>query len=63
MAVHHDRNDTYWLQVYVNGIWTTDRKVTKQGGSNTARASARRTGRSYRVYNLTKGAVYVECKP
>lgn len=59
----HEANDDYELQVFVNGRWEKDRKVRKAGGANTARASAKRTGKSYRVYNKTKNAVYVEAKP
>jgi hypothetical protein len=64
MAVRHDTNDIYMLQVKVNGNWHDDRKVRKSGGSNTCRVSAKRTGKSYRVVNLSKGkAVYCEIDP
>lgn len=63
MNVRHEANDTYVLQSYVKGKWVTDRRVRKSGGANTARASAKKTGVSYRVFNVSKNAVYVECKP
>lgn len=62
MAVRHEANDEYELQVYINGHWVRDRKVRKSGGANTARASAQRTGNPYRVWNVTKKAVYVEVR-
>ncbi len=62
MAVHHEANDVYELQVFINGRWVKDRKVRKSGGANTARASANKTGKPYRVYNVTKNAVYAEVK-
>lgn len=64
MAVKHDTNDVYMLQVKVNGNWHDERRVRKVGGSNTCRVSAKRTGNSYRVVNLSKGkAVYCEIDP
>lgn len=63
MNTHHEDSDNYVLQSYVNGRWVTDRKVRKAGGANTARASAKNAGVSYRVYNTTKNATYVEVKP
>ncbi|WPH58239.1 hypothetical protein SEA_LUCKYSOCKE_117 [Streptomyces phage LuckySocke] len=62
MAVRHEVNDVYELQVFVNGRWVKDRKVRKAGGANTARASANKTGKPYRVWNVTKNAVYVEVR-
>ena len=57
----HDSNDVYHLQEFVKGNWHYVRKCDKQGGANTARAQSKKDGHPYRVYNITKSKVYVEC--
>jgi hypothetical protein len=61
--VRHENSDKYVLQVFMNGSWQHVQRITKQGGSNSARVSAQKTGNSYRVWNVTKNAVYVEVGP
>lgn len=60
-AAHHALQDTYVLQVFEDGKWDTVRGCTKQGGANAARSCAKRDNLRYRVYNVTKKKVYVEC--
>lgn len=61
--VKHENKDHYALQVFLNGSWQHVRKITKQGGANSARSSANSTGQRYRVWNVTKQAVYAEVGP
>lgn len=61
-ASHHALQDTYILQAFENGRWETVRTCTKQGGANAARAAAKKENTPYRVYNVTKKKVYVECR-
>lgn len=63
MNTQHEVRDNYVLQRYDKGRWVTEEKVTKAGGANKARAGARRSGVSFRVYNTTKNAVYCEVRP
>ena len=63
MGTRHDKNDSYVLQEFVNGKWVTQRKVQLKGGSVAARSAAKKKGVSYRVYNTSKNAVYVEARP
>lgn len=61
--VRHDNTDHYVLEVFLNGTWQHVRKITKQGGANSARSSAQSTGNRYRVWNVTKQATYAEVGP
>lgn len=61
-SAHHALQDHYELQVFENGRWEPVRKCTKQGGANAARAAAKKDDIPYRVYNVTKKKVYVECR-
>jgi hypothetical protein len=61
--VKHEVNDHYVLEVFKNGSWQFVQKITKQGGANSARSSAKSTGERYRVWNVTKQAVYAEVGP
>jgi hypothetical protein len=63
VAVHHDKNDSYMLQEFVQGYWHDVRTVRKAGGANTCRSQARISGNPHRVINLSKGkAIYTESK-
>ena len=61
-AAHHANTDKFVLQEFVKGKWETVRECTKQGGANAARAGAKKDAHPYRVMNLTKNKVYVECR-
>lgn len=64
MAVTHDRDDTYMLQVKMNGNWHDVHQVRKSGGSNICRTSAKNTKNPHRVINQSKGnAIYCEIDP
>lgn len=63
MNTHHEVGDHYVLQSFVNGKWYTEENVTKAGASNKCRAAAKAGGTSYRVFNVTKNAVYCEVRP
>lgn len=64
MAVRHDTNDVYTLQVRLKGNWHDVHEVRKSGGSNTCRVSAKRSGNIHRVINNSKGnAIYCEIDP
>lgn len=61
MGIQHDKDDNYMLQVKVKGNWHDVHNVRKSGGANICRTSAKNTGNSHRVINLSKGgAIYCE---
>lgn len=61
-SAHHADTDRYELQAYEGGKWEPIRSCTRKGGANAARAQAKKNNTPYRVMNLTKNKVYVECK-
>lgn len=64
MAVRHETNDNYMLQVKRNGNWHDVHKVRKSGGANVCRVATRNSGNVHRIINLSKGgAVYCEAEP
>lgn len=60
-AAHHELADKYVLQKFTDGQWKTIRECTKQGGANSAVKASKKDGFPYRVYNVTKQKVYMEC--